>query len=109
MYLVFKAPPATVQWLEWMNTTLNPPVPQKTGGKMQKRRRRRQNALRRFLAMSAMIGRNYAPDFDSANPQGVHSDSLQSFKYVGEVEVVGTPALRAFFEHAVSAINLYVF
>jgi hypothetical protein len=40
--------------------------------KTQQRRRRRQKALRRFLAMSAMIGREYAPDFNGADPQGVH-------------------------------------
>jgi len=51
-----------------------------------------------------MIGRNYAPDFDGAHPQGVHSDSLESSRPVGEVEVVETPALRAFFARAASAI-----
>ena len=40
--------------------------------KKQKRRRRRQAALRHFLAMSVMIRRNYAPDFNGADPQGVH-------------------------------------
>ena len=55
--------------------------------KTQQRRRRRQKALRRFLAMSAMIGREYAPDFNGADPQGVHWDSLASFKVVGAQEV----------------------
>jgi hypothetical protein len=53
-------------------------------------------ALRRFLATSATIGRIYAPGFDSANPQGVHSGSLEGFKSIGEVGVGETPALRAF-------------
>jgi len=40
--------------------------------KTQKQCRHRQEVLRRFLAMSAMIGREYAPNFDRADPQGVH-------------------------------------
>jgi len=58
--------------------------------------------------MSAMIGRNSAPDFDSAHPQGVHWDSLGSFRAVGAMQEVDTPALRAFFARAASAIILYV-
>jgi len=58
--------------------------------------------------MSATIGRNYAPDFDSAHPQGVQWDSLESFRVVGWGEMVDTPAVRALFERAASAIILYV-
>jgi len=76
--------------------------------KTQKHCRRRRNALRRFLAMLATIGRNYAPDFDGADPQGVQWDSLESFRIVGAREGVDTPALRAFFARAASAIILYV-
>ena len=43
-------------------------LPQKSIEKMQKHCRHCQNALRRFLAMSAMIGCNYAPDSDGAHP-----------------------------------------
>ena len=32
-----------------------------------------------------------------ANPQGVHSDSLESFRSVGEAQVGETPAVRALF------------
>ena len=46
--------------------------------------------------MLATIGRNYAPDFDGANPQGVQWDSLKSFTSIGARQVVETPALRAF-------------
>ena len=60
-----------------------PPALQETSAKTQKRRRRRHNALRRFLAMPAMIRCNYAPDFNGANPQGVQWDSLESFRAVG--------------------------
>ena len=52
--------------------------------------------LWRFLAMSATIGRNYAPDFDGANPQGVQWDSLESFISIGARQVVEMPALCAF-------------
>jgi hypothetical protein len=109
VYLAFQDPLSTPHHLEHIKTTPNPPTPQKSGQKTRKRRRRRQKALRRFLVMSATIGRNSAPDFDGAHPQGVHSDSLESSKSVGKWEVVETPALRAFFERAASAINLYVF
>ena len=94
--------------MEWMNTTPTPPALQKTGRKTQKHRQRRQNALRRFLAMLATTGRNHAPDFDGAHPQGVQWDSLESFKAVGPGEMVDTPALRALFARAASAIILYV-
>jgi hypothetical protein len=40
--------------------------------KKQKRCQHRQNVLRRFLAMSVMIGCKYVPDFNGAAPQGVH-------------------------------------
>jgi hypothetical protein len=50
------------------------------GAKQQKRRRHHQNALRRFLVMLAKIGRNYAPNFNNAHPQGVQLDSLGSLK-----------------------------
>src|ERR1700692_771431 len=69
--------------LERTNTTPTPPPPWDSDKKMQKCRRRRQKALWCFLAMSAMIGRKYAPDFDGVHPQGVHSDSLESFKSMG--------------------------
>ena len=82
---------------------------QKTGIQTEKRRGRRWNALRCFLATSVMIRRNYAPNFNSAHPQGVYSDSLESSRSVREVEVVEMLALCAFFERTVSAINLYVF
>jgi hypothetical protein len=72
--------------------------------KMQNYCRRCQNALRRFLVTSAMIGRIFAPDFDGAKPQGVHSDSLGSFMFIGAVKVVETSALRAFLARAASAI-----
>jgi len=55
-----------------------------------------------------MIGRTFAPDFNGADPWGVQSDSLDSFKAVGAGEVGDTPTLRAFFARAVSAIILYV-
>ena len=58
--------------------------------------------------VSATIGRNYVPDFDSAHSQGVQWDSLESFETVGARQVVDTPALRAFFACAASAIILYV-
>ena len=90
--------------MERINTTPNPPTLQKTGTKTRKCRRRRHKALRRFLAMSATIGRKYAPDFDGAHPQGVPLDSLGSFRAVGCWEMVDTPALRAFFARAASAI-----
>src|ERR1700733_6556767 len=48
------------------------------------------NALRHFLATSAMIGRIIAPDLDGANPQGVPLDSLASFRAVGQGEWVDT-------------------
>jgi hypothetical protein len=82
VFLAFQGPPATGEHLGRTKATPNPPTLQKTGGEMQKRRRRRQNALRRFLATLAMIGRNYAPDFSGANPQGVQWDSLESFRAV---------------------------
>ena len=63
---------------------------------MQKYRQHRQNALRRFLATLATIGRIIAPDFDGANPQGVQWDSLESFTSIGARQVVETLALRAF-------------
>ena len=75
---------------------------------MQKRRRRRQNALRRFLTTSATIGRKYAHNFYGASLQGVPLDSLESFKAVGAGEMVDTPALRAFPARAAPAIILYV-
>ena len=56
-----------------------------------------------------MIGRNYAPDFDGNHPQGVQWDSLESFWAVGAQEAVDTPALRAFFARAASAIILYMY
>jgi len=87
-----------------MNTTPNPPAPQKTGRETQKRHRCRLNALRRFLATLATIGRNCAPDFDGAHPQGVQWDSLEGFMIVAAGEPVDTPALRAFFARAASAI-----
>ena len=46
--------------------------------------------------MSATIRRNYAPDFDGANPQGVQWDSLESFISIGAGKGGETPALRAF-------------
>ena len=76
--------------------------------KTPKPRRCRRNALRRFLATLAMIGRNYAPDLDSAHPQGVQWDTLERFMAVGVGELVDTPMLRAFFARAASAIILYV-
>jgi hypothetical protein len=88
VYLALQDLPTPAQWLERTNTTPNPPAPQKSGTKTQKRRRRHQNALRRFLATLAMIGRDYAPDFDGANPQGVQWDSLGSFKTLGAQEVL---------------------
>jgi len=36
------------------------------------------------------IGRDYAPDFDGADPQGVQWDSLESFRAVGAGEWVDT-------------------
>ena len=54
----------------------NPPIPQESIQKTQKRRWRRQVALRHFLAM-AMIRCDYAPAFDGAHPQGVQWDSLE--------------------------------
>jgi len=54
--------------------------------------------------MPAMIGRNYVPDFDGADPQGVPLDSLEGFMAVGVGQPVDTPALRAFFERTASAI-----
>ena len=48
-----------------------------------------------------MIGCKYAPDIDDANLQGVHSDSLESFRSVGKVGVGETPMLRAFFARSV--------
>ena len=79
-FLSFRGPPATAQSLEQTKATHYPPTPQRTDEKMQKHRRRRGNALRRFLAMSATIGRNYAPDLDGAHPHGVPLDSLRCFK-----------------------------
>ena len=76
--------------------TPNPPTPHKSDEKTQKPRRHRRNALQRFLAMSATIRRNYAPDFDGANPQGVQWDSLESFISIGARKGGETPALRAF-------------
>jgi len=48
-------PPATAPCLERTKTTPMPPAPQESDKKTQKPRRRRQNALRRFLATSATI------------------------------------------------------
>jgi hypothetical protein len=61
-----------VYYLERTKATPTPLTLQETYDKTQKHRQRRQNALRRFLVMSAMIGCKYAPDFDGANPQGVY-------------------------------------
>jgi hypothetical protein len=94
--------------LERTNTTSTPPLPWDSNEKTQKCRWRRQNALRRFLVTSAMIGHKYAPDFDGVHPQGVHSDSLESFKSMGGVQGGGKPALCAFLARAASAIILYV-
>ena len=52
--------------MERTNTTPNPLALQKTWTETRKRRWRRRNALRRFLAMLATIGRIIAPDFDDA-------------------------------------------
>ena len=71
VYLTLQDPPSTPHHLEQIKTTPNPPTPQKSGKKTRKCRRRCQKALRRFLVMSATIGRNSAPDFDGADPQGV--------------------------------------
>ena len=109
VYLVFSGPPGTMQYLERTNTTPYPPALQKPEEKTQKYRRRRRNALRRFLVMSATIGRIIAPDFDGAHPQGVQWDSLGHFKAVGGGDLVDTPVLRAFFACAASAFILYVF
>jgi len=89
--------------------TPNPPTLQETDTKMQKCRRRRHNALWRFLAMPAMIRRILAPDFNGAHPQGVQWDSLEGLMAVGVGQLVDTLALHAFFVRAASATNLYVF
>ena len=72
VYLTLYGPAATVHYLEQPKTTPAPLTPQENKPETQKCRRRRGNALRRFLVTSAMIGCNYAPDFDGANPHGVH-------------------------------------
>jgi len=104
VFLVLSGPPAPAQHVERTNTTPDPPMSQKTGVKTQKHRRCRRNVLRRFLVTSAMIGRNSAPDFNGAHPQGVQWDSLGSFRAVGQGQWVDTPMLRAFFARAASAI-----
>jgi hypothetical protein len=73
-----------------------PPLMRKYCPKAHKPRRRRQGALRRFLAMLTTIGRSYALDLNGVHPQGVHSDSLESFRPVAEVQGEEKPALRAF-------------
>ena len=49
-----------------------PPLASKIHKETAQPRRRRQAALRRFLATSAMIGCKYVPDLDGVHPQGVH-------------------------------------
>jgi hypothetical protein len=93
-----------VERLEGAST---PPLSLKILKKKANPRRHRQAALRRFLAMSATIGRNYAPNFDGAHPQGVQSDSLEGFSSIGAVQREEKPALRALFARAASAIILY--
>jgi hypothetical protein len=46
--------------------------------------------------MLTTIGRNYAPDFDGVHLQGVHGDSLESFRPIGEVQGGEMLVLRAF-------------
>jgi hypothetical protein len=75
---------------------------------MQKCRQCHQIVRRRFLMMSATIGCIYAPLFDHANLQGVHSDFLEGFKSSGVVQGVDAPLLRTFFARAASAFLLYV-
>jgi hypothetical protein len=58
--------------------------------------------------MLAMIGHNYVPDFDGAHPQGVPMESLESFRAVGQGQMVDTPVVHALFEHTALAIILYV-
>ena len=72
VYRTLYGPAATVHYMEQPKTTPDPLAPQETGPETRKCRRRRGNALRRFLVTSAMIGCSYAPDFDGANPHGVH-------------------------------------
>ena len=76
--------------------------------KMEKPRRRRQEALRRFLTTLPAIRCNFAPDPNHAYPQGVPLDSLGSFSFIGGGEPGDTPVLLAFFERAALAIILYV-
>ena len=83
-------------------------MPQKTGAKTQKHHQHCQNALRRFLVMSAMIGRNYAPDFDGAYPQGAQCGFLESFMVVGTDIMVDTLVLCTLFVRAAPAIILHV-
>jgi hypothetical protein len=70
-----------------MKTTPTPLTPQETEPKIQKRRRRRQNALRRFLATLAMDWARLCADFDGAHPQAVQSNSLGTFKILEAQQV----------------------
>ena len=72
VYLTLYGSAATAHYLEQPKNTPAPLTPQETKPETQKCRWRRQAALRRFLVTPAMIGCNYAPDFDGANPHGVH-------------------------------------
>jgi hypothetical protein len=58
--------------------------------------------------MLPVIGREYAPDFDGIQLQGVLRDSLGSLKGVGELQSGETRAVRASFERTRSTTNLYV-
>ena len=107
-HLVFQGPPATAHHLEQTETTPNPLMLQQSSEKMQKQCQCHPNTHQHFHAVSATIGQMYAPIFSCTNPQGVQSDSLESFRAVGEGELVDTPVLHAFFAHAASAIKLYV-
>src|SRR5271169_2364432 len=67
---------------------------------MRNLRRRRQRALRRFLATLLANRCDRAPDINRAHPQGVHRDSVGNLKLLTDLKAGETPALRTFFEHA---------
>ena len=104
----FNGHPSLWGGMEQIEGVLTPPLHQLSCQKGQKPRQCCQAVLQCFLATMLLIGHIFAPDFSRAHPQGVHWDSLGSFKLFCAVQVGEMPVLRAFFEHAALAIVLYV-
>ena len=101
-------PPPLWGGLEWAGAVPATPLPSILYQKTCKPCWCRQAVLRRFLATLPAIGCNQAPNYPRAHPQGVHRDSLGSFKLSSGLKAGDTLVLRTFFEHASLATVLYV-